>query len=80
MPHVAHATILAPIKETLMNDDIRKANSSAAESDGKTTTGGDHDQPYEFGRRPSSRAPFPFTTREFARLLVLRSRLDTAAA
>jgi hypothetical protein len=79
MPRVANARILAPIKGTQMNDDIRNAHSSAAKADGKTTDG-DHDQPYEFGRRPSSRAPFPFTTREFARLLVLRSRLDTAAA
>jgi hypothetical protein len=79
MPRVANAPILAPIKGTQMNDDIRNAHSSAAKPDGKTTDG-DHDQPYEFGRRPSSRAPFPFTTREFARLLVLRSRLDTAAA
>ena len=36
---------------------------------------GDHDTPYRFGRRPSASAPFPFTTREFARLLVLRGRL-----
>ena len=29
-----------------------------------------------FWRRPNALAPFPFTTREFARLLVLRSRVD----
>jgi hypothetical protein len=36
--------------------------------------GGDHDQPYSY-YRPSSAWPFPFTTRQFARLLALRSRL-----
>ena len=36
---------------------------------------GDHDEPYRFGRRPSARAPFPFTERQYARLLVFRSRL-----
>jgi hypothetical protein len=39
------------------------------------TDAGDHDQPYTFGRRPSLEAPFPFSTRAYARLLVLRSRL-----
>jgi hypothetical protein len=37
---------------------------------------GDHDQPYVFGRRPRALAPFPFTTRQYARLLVLRSRMQ----
>jgi hypothetical protein len=36
----------------------------------------DHDQPYRFGRRPRAMAPYPFSTRQFARLLVLRSRLQ----
>jgi hypothetical protein len=36
---------------------------------------GDHDQPYTFGRRPRSAAPFPFTPRQYARLLALRGRL-----
>jgi len=34
---------------------------------------GDHDVPYTFGRRPFSAATYPFSTREYARLLVLRS-------
>lgn len=42
--------------------------------------GGDHDQPYAFGRTPSVGAPFPFSTREFARLLILRSRVEAARA
>jgi len=36
---------------------------------------GDHDQPYRFGRRPCSENPFPFNTRQYVRLLVLRGRL-----
>jgi hypothetical protein len=36
---------------------------------------GDHDQPFRFGRRPRASAPYPFNTRQYARLLVLRSRL-----
>jgi hypothetical protein len=37
---------------------------------------GDHDQPYRFGHRPTASAPFPFSTRQYARLLVLRSRVQ----
>ena len=39
-----------------------------------------HDQPYRFGRRPSVRAPFPFTERQFARLLILRGRVHATAS
>ena len=39
---------------------------------------GDNDQPYRFGRRPNVRAPYPFTERQFARLLILRGRLHAA--
>lgn len=35
----------------------------------------DHDQPYRFGFRPRASAPYPFSTRQYARLLVLRSRI-----
>jgi hypothetical protein len=41
---------------------------------------GDHDQPFRFGRRPSSLAPYPFSTRQLARLLVLRSRVEAGLA
>jgi hypothetical protein len=34
----------------------------------------DHDEPYVFGRRPRAAAPWPFTERQYARLLVLRGR------
>jgi hypothetical protein len=37
---------------------------------------GDHDVPYTFGRRPRASAPYPFSTRQYARLLVLRSRVQ----
>jgi hypothetical protein len=36
---------------------------------------GDQDQPYRFGWRPRASVPYPFNTRQYARLLVLRSRL-----
>lgn len=37
---------------------------------------GDHDQPYHFGRQPTSSATYPFSTRQYARLLILRSRVQ----
>ena len=40
---------------------------------------GDHDEPYRFGRRPRTDAPFPFTFRQYARLLVVRSRHQACA-
>lgn len=36
------------------------------------------DEPYRFGRRPTARAPFPFTERVFARLLIVRGRINAA--
>jgi hypothetical protein len=36
---------------------------------------GDHDHAYTFGRRPRAVAPFPFTPRQFGRLLALRGRI-----
>jgi hypothetical protein len=38
------------------------------------TGAGDHDVPYRFGRRPRADAPYPFSTRQFARLLIQRAR------
>ena len=40
------------------------------------TGAGDCDQPYVFGHRPRSNATGPFTTHQYARLLVLRSRVQ----
>jgi len=37
---------------------------------------GDHDQAYKFGRKPRAIAPYPFSTRQFGRLLVLRGRIQ----
>jgi hypothetical protein len=36
---------------------------------------GDDDAPCVFGRLPRALAPFPFSTRELARLMVVRSRV-----
>ena len=55
---------------------------------------GDHDQPYRFGPtsrawrrasgalgwRPRASVPYPFNTRQFARLLVLRGRVQDSLA
>jgi len=48
---------------------------------------GDHDQPYRFGWQPRASVPYPprpaqrgFNTRQYARLLVLRSRLEDRVA
>jgi hypothetical protein len=55
----------------------RSQSISAVDSSGSQDGlgAGDHDQPYRFGWRPRSSAPYPFNTRQYARLLVLRSRL-----
>jgi hypothetical protein len=42
----------------------------------ETTSERTYDQPYRFGRTPKAIAPYPFSTREFARLLVLRGRIQ----
>jgi CheY-like chemotaxis protein len=39
------------------------------------TGAGDHDLPYRFGGRPRVVAPSPFSTRQLARLLVLRGKV-----
>jgi hypothetical protein len=51
---------------------------SAAEKGGSLDGVGaaDHDQPYRFGWRPRSSVPYPFSTRQYSRLLVLRSRVQ----
>ncbi|MBV8717444.1 MAG: hypothetical protein JO020_27310 [Chloroflexi bacterium] len=35
----------------------------------------DHDVSFKFGRIPHVETPFPFSTRQFARLLVLRGHI-----
>ena len=51
---------------------------SAGSLDG--TGAGDHDLPYRFGGRPRTEAPYPFSTRQFARLLIIRSRVHADGA
>ena len=41
---------------------------------------GDHDLPYRFGRKPTVNQPFPFSTHQYARLLILRSRIQAGAS
>jgi len=55
----------------------RSQSISAVDSSGSQDGqgAGDHDQPYRFGWRPRSTAPYQFNTRQYARLLVLRSRV-----
>ena len=36
----------------------------------------DHDAPYHFGSRPSTRWTYPFTSRQYCHLLILRGRLQ----
>jgi hypothetical protein len=36
----------------------------------------DHDLPYRFGCHPSTRWTYPFTARQYCRLLLLRSRVQ----
>ena len=56
------------------------AISSSPHSSNSSSTHGDAlDEPYRFGRRPTTRAPFPFTERQFMRLLVLRGRFESLA-
>jgi hypothetical protein len=45
-------------------------------SESKDGTGhGDHDQPYQWGQRPTTAAPFPFSLLQLSRLLRLRGLL-----
>ena len=57
--------------DTLPSQGSASALTSSLDGEGA----GDHDQPYQFGRRPRASAPFPFTERQYARLLVFRSRV-----
>ena len=35
----------------------------------------DHDEPYDFGHRPSARWTFPFSAETYCRILILRGRV-----
>jgi hypothetical protein len=54
------------------------APDSCGTKDGSTAA--DNDQAYRFGLRPTAKAPFPFTERQFVRLLIMRSRVSDQAA
>jgi hypothetical protein len=65
-------------------DAINAADNNAAAADttakdaARIAAARSYDEPYRFGRQPTSRAPFPFTEREFARLLIVRGRVYAA--
>jgi hypothetical protein len=48
-------------------------NATSGSQDGEGAA--DHDVQFTFGRRPRAVAPYPFSTREYARLLVLRGQI-----
>jgi hypothetical protein len=58
--------------------DLRETTTSAAAGTGSRDGLGaaDHDLPYRFGCRPSTRWTYPFTERQYCRLLLLRGRLQ----
>jgi hypothetical protein len=58
--------------------DLREATTTATTSTGSRDGLGaaDHDQPYRFGFHPSCRWTYPFTDRQFCRLLMLRGRVQ----
>jgi hypothetical protein len=51
---------------------------NAVTKDGSTAA--DHDQPYRLDHAPTAKAPFPFTERQFALLLILRGGLNAVSA
>jgi len=59
----------------------QQINTRSATIDGTLDGSGasDHDLPYRFGRKPTSSQPFPFSTHQYARLLILRSRVQAQA-
>ena len=62
MPPIDQPTMVSPEPST-----------TAGSLDGRGA--GDHDLPYRFGRHPRAVAQYPFSTRQFARLLVLRGKV-----
>jgi hypothetical protein len=60
------------------NEGTAQDTNVSLQNDARIVDGPSYDEPYRFGRRPTSRAPFPFTEREFARLLIVRGRLQAA--
>jgi hypothetical protein len=54
-----------------MSHELAKATGESQDGDGA----GDHDVPYKFGWSPRSSATYPFSMRQYARLLVLRGEV-----
>jgi hypothetical protein len=54
------------------------ANAMSSSTDSSIIDAASYDESYRFGRRPTARAPFPFNERQFARLLIARSRVQAA--
>jgi hypothetical protein len=63
---------LQPEEDPTMNSQPAVAVTGSHDGDGAA----DHDVPFRFGRRPRAMAPYPFSTRQYARLLVLRSQAE----
>jgi hypothetical protein len=59
-------------KDTTMTPEPVDATTGSHDSDGAA----DHDVLFRFGRPPTAERPYPFSTRQYARLLVLRSQLQ----
>jgi hypothetical protein len=80
MPAAAWCEMLAEgfqFREVLQMTSMHHLDPRASEIGSLDGDGaGDHDLPYRFGRRPTSQIPFPFNTRQYVRLLVLRSRVE----
>ena len=55
---------------------MERTTHTSADGGSKDGSGAaDNDQPYQFGRRPRAVAPWPFTERQYAHLLVMRGRV-----
>ncbi len=61
-----------------LNEEAAATAPVTGSKDGDTAA--DHDEPYRFGRKPNARAPYPFTERQYARLLIMRSRVQAERA
>jgi hypothetical protein len=72
------ATNAANSSEPNRTSDSHPADADARNDAASITAAPSYDEPYRFGRQPTSRAPFPFTEREFARLLIVRGRVHAA--
>ena len=60
----------------MRNDDQQHSRSDGIVGTLDGLGAGDHDEPYRFGRLPRSGVPYPFNTRQYVRLLVLRGRVQ----